>query len=164
MISITNFNNLENFLLDFCIKYQESVKDKIIEDNAYASNTLYDTFSVDIDIPNEGAYNIKLFMMDYFKYVDKGRGPGKFPPPPSIKEWIQIKPIIPRPIDGKVPTTNQLAFLIGRKIAEEGIKARNFLERTDEELKEDFIIGIKNSILKDVNIAIQETFNKYKNK
>jgi len=44
----------------------------------------------------------------YFEFLDKGRAPGKFPPPSVIEEWTATKPV-------DIP-----AFLVGRKIAREG--------------------------------------------
>ena len=64
-------------------------------------------------------------------YVEAGRRPGKFPPPDAIRQWIQVKPLVPRAgKNGKVPTIRQLAFLISRKIAEKGISARPILSTT----------------------------------
>ena len=41
-----------------------------------------------------------------------------WPPPSAILKWIMAKPVLPRPMkNGKLPTPQQLAFLIGRKIA-----------------------------------------------
>ena len=39
-------------------------------------------------------------------------------PKEAILQWIKIKPVIPRPDEnGKIPTPEQLAFLIGRAMA-----------------------------------------------
>lgn len=67
---------------------------------------------------------ISLNLEPYWKYVEYGRRPGKMPPIDAIAEWIRIKPIIPEPINGKVPDTRQVAFLIARKIGREGIEGR----------------------------------------
>ena len=58
-----------------------------------------------------------------------------FPPVGAIMNWISVKPIIPRPDEnGKLPSPKQLAFLICRKIHEEGIKPHPALATTIEEL------------------------------
>lgn len=72
-------------------------------------------------------------MEDYFKWAENGRGPGKFPPIEKIKEWIRIKPVLPRQINSKLPTENQLAYLISRKIALEGTKGNHLFEKTINE-------------------------------
>ena len=46
-----------------------------------------------------------------------------------------VKPVLPTPTkNGKLPTIDQLTFLISRKIAREGIEPRMFLTNTIEEL------------------------------
>lgn len=49
-----------------------------------------------------------------FYYQVHGRGPGKFPPPPNILDWVETK-IFPTDIKPE-----SLAYLIGRKIATSG--------------------------------------------
>jgi hypothetical protein len=44
---------------------------------------------------------------EYWKYVEDGRKSGKYPPLETIKKWIEVKPVLPRPLaNGKLPTTN----------------------------------------------------------
>jgi hypothetical protein len=67
-------------------------------------------------------YRGLLFGADYFKYLIYGRGPGGFPPPPKMLEWVQDNPeIFARAKQVfKYLTERQLAFLVGRKIARMG--------------------------------------------
>jgi hypothetical protein len=51
----------------------------------------------------------------YFTVLETGRKPGKRPPIDVIQKWIKDKTIIPDGI-----STRSLAFLIARKIGEEG--------------------------------------------
>lgn len=75
-------------------------------------------------------YTVSLKVPDYFKYLENGTKP-HFPPVDKIKEWIRIKPILPRADkNGKLPTENQLAYLIGRKISKVGTKPTNLLRNT----------------------------------
>ena len=85
-------------------------------------------------VSGEGTYELYLRLEDYWKYVEYGRGPGKFPPLEKIREWIDVKPVIPTVYNGKLPTVDQLAYLIGRKIATEGIQPKNYLQNTLDEL------------------------------
>lgn len=81
-------------------------------------------------------YNGNLFELyfnlpDYFPFAENGRRPGKFPPPDAILKWIQFKRLVPRPgRDGKVPSTNQLVYLISRKIATNGTQGQHLFEKT----------------------------------
>lgn len=117
---------------------------------AKASGALQD-FTSTIEIKYDKML-IYFNLEDYWKYVEYGRKSGKYPPINKIKEWIRIKPIVPRAINGKVPTTNQLAFLISRKIANEGIEAKNYLENTlneSEDLIERLAERIAEQIIED---------------
>ena len=80
-------------------------------------------------------YNGNLFQLffnlpDYFPYAENGRRPGKFPPPNEILKWIQFKRIVPSSHSGKIPTTNQLVYLISRKIALKGTEGKHLFEKT----------------------------------
>lgn len=96
------------------------------------------------------SYEVGLWLEDYWKYVEHGRKAGKFPPLSKIEEWIRVKPVIPRPYNGKLPTEKQLAFLIGRKIAQEGIEPKNVLKRTMDEVLDEMLMSVKQAIMEDV--------------
>jgi hypothetical protein len=53
--------------------------------------------------------------LKFFTVLETGRKPGKRPPISVIEQWIKDKPITPDGI-----STRSLAFLIARKIGEEG--------------------------------------------
>lgn len=72
------------------------------------------------------AYEVKMTLNDYWKYVEEGTKP-HWPPPKAILKWVQIKPVIPRPYNGRIPSEKSLAFLISRKIAREGTKGTHDL-------------------------------------
>jgi hypothetical protein len=59
----------------------------------------------------------------------------------AIKQWIQVKPIIPDARTGKIPTIDELTFLVSRSIARNGIPAKNYLGSTIEGLKQDTTIS-----------------------
>lgn len=58
---------------------------------------------------------LTIYASDYIYYLENGRQPGKPPPRDVIKQWILDKGIIPEDI-----TIDSLAYLIQRRIAEEG--------------------------------------------
>lgn len=64
----------------------------------------------------------QLFGADYIKYIVLGRGPGKFPPPDKMTDWVEANPdVLARAKQVfKYLTAQQLGYLIGRKIAREG--------------------------------------------
>lgn len=61
----------------------------------------------------------KLIGKDYTYYMQIGRRPGRMPPLEAIEQWIINKGL--KPIEDKIKTSS-LAFLIARKIKEEGTK------------------------------------------
>lgn len=126
------FPNLEKAINDFVSDFVETYKGLLIRDNKKATGDLIRSIKP-IEIQFEtNSYSGSISLAHYWKYVEYGRRPGKFPPPNKILDWIKIKPVIPRPVNGIKPTEKQLAFLISRKIARDGIEAGNqFKEALD---------------------------------
>lgn len=128
------FKNTLSVLNDFGKFLVEEYKDRLILNDVNASDTLYK--SVKYIINNKGQYfEVNLSLEHYWKYVENGRKPGKWPPISAIAKWIEIKPVLPRPMsNGKLPTNEQLAFLIARKIGLEGIAPRPLLQQSINEV------------------------------
>ena len=79
----------------------------------------------------DNLFEVNFDLPPYFHFAENGRRPGKFPPPDAILKWVQFKRIVPRPgRDGKVPSTNQLVYLISRKIATKGTEGKHLFEKT----------------------------------
>lgn len=119
-IELDNIQRIANQVVDI---YRQQLEAKGIN----ASGTLSQTAQCIVEL-NGDKLLISLNLEPYWRYVEYGRRPGKMPPIDSIKNWIEVKPVVPDARSGKVPTTNQLAFLIARKIGREGIPARRPLE------------------------------------
>lgn len=80
---------------------------------------------------NGNLFELNFNLPDYYIFAENGRRPGKFPPPNAILKWVQFKRLVPRPgRDGKVPSTNQLVYLISRKIATNGTQGQHLFEKT----------------------------------
>ena len=94
-------------------------------------------------------YQVSLNLLSYWKYVEYGRRPGKMPPIQAILDWIKVKPVIPREINGHLPTERQLAFLIARSIGENGTEGRHVLERANTKIQDQMIESIKQAFLED---------------
>jgi hypothetical protein len=78
-------------------------------------------------IPKRDGFVIS--MNEYGLNVDRGRSAGKFPPIEKINDWIERKGIKPKTLrSGKTPTLKQLSFLIGRSIAQKGIRPHRFID------------------------------------
>ena len=116
-----------------------------------ASGELVNTASFSVMV-NGTQFICYLNLAEHWKYVEKGRkAGGKFPPLEKIKEWIQIKPVKPYALkNGKIPTLDQLAYLIGRSIAKLGIKPLPAVEMAKTKTLPKYIEKIKVAILQDL--------------
>lgn len=122
-LELTTIQDITN---DFVVE----LKNKLKANDSYASGDLVN--SIRGVVKQNGKYIlISIQLEDYWQYVENGRRAGKYPPINAIKNWISVKPVLPRPLkSGKLPTANQLAFLIARKISKVGIKPKPFLKPT----------------------------------
>ena len=150
-----NFSNLQIALNSFIEDFINTYKGLLIRDNKKASGNLISSLKpVSIEFTNN-KLAASISLAAYWKYVEYGRRPGKFPPMNKILDWIKIKPVIPRPINTlKPPTEKQLAFLISRKIARDGIKAGNQFTEALKLTWAKYEKQISDAISKDLNEAI----------
>lgn len=102
-------------------------------------------------------YELYLSIQDYWKYIEYGREPGTFPPLDAIKRWIQIKPVLPNPVNGKLPTIDQLSFLIGRKIKEKGTESTPILSETLDTVSD----SLDSQLSERMNDTIEIIFNEF---
>lgn len=151
------FDNLLNTLREYATKAVALYKQRLIDDDKKASGQLLNSISSEIKVGSD-TFTVVLNLANYWKYVEDGRRPGKFPPPKAILKWITVKPVIPRPIHGKLPTKKQLAFLIGRKIATEGIEAGHQLKETVDSLNAEYIPRLEAALQEDFNAYVLKTF------
>lgn len=116
-------SELRSYALEIAAEY----KRRIMDSNAVATGQLLN-FPYRM-VEEDGRHYVLYFNLPkQWAYVEGGRKPGKFPPLSAIIKWIEVKRIVPRPDSkGRVPSTKQLAFLIGRKIYRDGIVPRPLL-------------------------------------
>lgn len=112
----------------------DSYRRKLNEGGSNATGLLGNSLSTTVNA-EDGIYEVLLNIQEYWKYLEYGRLPGSFPNIDAIRKWIQVKPVLPTPDrNGKIPTIEQLTFLISRKIAEKGIEPRYYLNNTLDEI------------------------------
>lgn len=147
MNDLINFDELNAILAEYARAAEEMYKYQLSLGNKTASRKLMDTIKSNV-VVGENAYEVTLTLQHYWKYIEGGRKgtesspPGAkykaaFPPVKAILDWILVKPVLPRPsADGKMEKLRpkSLAYLIGRKIEEEGIEPHPALKTTQEEL------------------------------
>ena len=112
---------------------------------------------------NDTVFEIEFQAPSYWQYANYGRGPGKFPPPDKIEDWIVRRKITPYPTkSGKTPTRKQLTYLISRKIAREGFKGSGFLEKSLSEQQDYWEDRIKEAIGEDIELQIMEWLSPFR--
>jgi hypothetical protein len=162
MEELIKWTNLQRVLGEFAVELRNRYQDNLIRDNKIASGNLLNSIDYKVQYDDRTIW-VELHLEDYYKWVENGRAPGKFPPPDKIMEWIRIKPVIPDDRGGKLPTEQQLAFLIGRKIAEEGIEPGNQLHNAMDDIYPQFEERIDEAIALDINDAIEIIFSSFFN-
>lgn len=172
--SLINFEELTKVLQEFANEAVEIYKYQIALGtpewgNKNASRLLTDTIKSHLTI-NGTDYEVSLELQKYWKYIEGGsKGtessppgavyPAHFPPTNEILKWINVKPILPRPMEnGKLPSPESLAFLIGRKIQREGIAPFPAFETTKEELMKIYRERISKALGHDVEYYIRKVF------
>lgn len=114
----------------------ESIKAELVQrynELGMKSSGLWESeLEISID-GDESKSSSKILGLNYTEQLVFGRKPGKFPPIKAIEQWIQDKGIA---AIGKNISTSSLAFLIARKIAQEGT---NYFKQGGTDLVESVI-------------------------
>ena len=142
-------DNIRKICSDMLQRYKEAVKN----DGHYASGDLVETASYQCTFDGKW-FEVIFRLQDYWKYLENGTRP-HFPPIDSIERWIQVKRLIPSSINGKVPTTRQLAYLIAREISINGTKPTKLLQKTIDS-SDDLINALCDEITKQLEEEIKQ--------
>lgn len=149
MIDITN--EIRDVVESYANLYREAIKN-----SGHSASGQLANFSFDIEY--DGRYFDIIFELeDYWKYLENGRKAGKMPPIDAILQWIRVKPIVPRAVQGRVPDSRQLAFLIARKIGREGTPATHLMKDTFNTPQSDEILD---KLIDLITTQIEEEINK----
>ena len=150
-----DFERTNKVLEDFGNDFTELVLQVIEEKDGIATGEMYDTLGYHIEETEEGL-TLYLTHTDYFHYWNDGTE-AHWPPKEPIEKWVEDKGLAnnPRPMkvvrqwkwttkdgvehhNGKevtiLPTVQQIAFLVRRKISLEGTEPRNAFEYAYEHL------------------------------
>lgn len=159
MTDLIEFKNLKRVLEDYGKNLVENYQRALADYGVNASGELSKSVKYIINDDKKGEFEVNLELLEYWKYIERGRKAGKMPPISAIEKWIEVKPVIPRPNkDGKLPTTKQLAYLIARKIGDEGILPRPILQERVDKSNDVFFRLIEEAIAEDLGNAIEIVF------
>lgn len=143
-------------------KYAATVKEDfldLLKQNNMGGSNLAKTFKMTVNWTGKD-YSIIIKIADYYKYIESGRKPGaKMPPLKVIIKWIGVRKIIPRKVNGITPTVKQLAFLIGRKISRDGIRAKPMLGAAILMNERQFQQDMEVALLGDIEEILKAAYN-----
>ena len=88
-----------------------------------------------------------------WKYVENGAS-AHWPPPKALEDWAEQKPVHFTLPDGREMSNKQIAFLVGRKIAESGIEGKHLLEEAI--IRTDFYNRMKSIVLEEMNAHVNK--------
>ncbi len=155
MDELLNTENLRAVLEEYGVAVRNLYQDRLILHDRIATGDLLNSVETRVEY-NGTAYEVKMDLADYWRYVEMDTQP-HWPPPSAILSWIKAKPVIPRPLkNGKLPTPEQLAYLIGRKIAVFGTKGQPDLTDSVEDMNKAFQERIAAALAKDVGSYIRK--------
>lgn len=151
------FKRVEKVLIDFAELMRDGYKERLASEGINASGSLSNSVAAQVEM-NGTVFEVSLTLNEYWKYIEGGRPPtqnnGNGELRRSILQWIKVKPVLPTPYDGKLPTEEQLAYLISRKIHKEGYEGKEPLKKTfevvEDMLRDDLEIAFAEDIAEDI--------------
>ena len=149
-----NWNNLKKCLEEYSMYLLQASRN-----NMPTYYELKDKIKFVMNV-NGNFYEIEFNAPKYWKYANDGRRPGKMPPVNVIADWVRRRNITPYALkNGKLPTEDQLAFMIARKIGNEGYDGIHFLEKSIDEQKSYWDDKISEAISNDIIAELDSFFN-----
>jgi len=181
------FNDVENVLVTYATRIAQAAE-KNLRSNKYnkdsnASGELSESIRVTPVEFMGGVYSIEIRMLDYWKWVDEGRRPGKRPPISKIIQWIKDKQLRlddrgttargykregtlisqskKKVLMGKkkVSILDATAYKIASKIAKYGTKGTDFLSDAVNDNKDDLVRDMAKALKRDVVRIINTSKN-----
>lgn len=149
-------------LQEYGDRLRDIYRQRLADEGANASNTL--TNGVTVIVERDGdAVEVSLSLEYYWKFIENGSAPaGRYkqhwPPYDAILEWVRVKPVIPEERNGRVPTEEQLAYLIQRKIGTKGIEPKDYLKRSVEDVNREFEGKLEEALSEDLERHINWVF------
>lgn len=149
------FPNLVEVLDAYGKTLVERYREGLIDGDHIATGNLFNSVSSEVTL-NGQSFIVEFRMPEYGEYLEQGTKP-HFPPLNAIENWIRVKRIVPRQdMQGKLPTERQLAFLIARKISEEGTPATHLWEKANALTFNEWNKLIDEAINMDLNENLEE--------
>lgn len=145
-------------LKDYAIELRNTLQDSYITDDRIATGDLLNSVEYIIE-KDDRQIEVSLQLEEWWKYVEYDTKP-HFPPPDAMLKYVKAKPVLPKQDkNGKLPTPNQLAYLIGRKISEVGTTGTHNVRDTVRLINERYEEKIGQAISEDINNELDVIFS-----
>ena len=155
MDELIKTDNLQKVLEEYAVAVRNLYQDRLILHDRIASGKLLNEIRAHVEYDGR-VFEVQLDLWNYWRYIEMDTAP-HWPPPSAILKWIQVKPVLPRPLaNGKLPTPEHLAFLIGRKIAVFGTKGIPDLTDSVEDMDRAFRERIADAMAEDMGSYIRK--------
>lgn len=129
---------------------------------AIASGDLINTMTHEVVMDSEGRVVVRVLAEPYMRFIDRGRGPNKAPPPErgngprqpgpltrAITEWVKVKGIDQRAV-----------FPIVRKIATQGYPGIHFINPTIDKVTQEFSAEFEQEMERILGVVlVNDVFN-----
>lgn len=149
------FPNLRNVLESYGKALVENYREGLEDGGHIATKNLYNSVKAYVRV-DKSSYLVEFTMPDYGEYLEQGTKP-HFPPIDAIQKWIRVKKIVPRRDDqGKLPTEKQLAYLIARKISEDGTERTGLFEKANTLTLNEWEKKIEKALNDDLDLNLVE--------
>lgn len=154
------FENLTTVLQEYGKELVNKYQYNLLYSDRIATGELLNNIEYIIQKDNV-SISVCIQIADYFKFIERDTKP-HWPPVDAIRNYVKAKPILPRPDKkGKLPTPEQLTYLIGQKISEEGTKGTHNFEKTSETLNAKYEKLIEEAITKDIEKEFNVFFTEF---
>ena len=158
--TLNEFSKVAEVLERYGAEFIELYKLNLVQSGRPASGKLAESLSYHVNL-GTNVYAVDISLLEYWKYIENGTRP-HFPPVSAIREWIRVKPVIPRPFEnGKLPTESQLAFLIARKISRVGTEGINDFQRANDEVFARMEMSLAEAVTEDLQRQVSVIFKDF---
>lgn len=152
-MELMDFSRTEAVLNELAEEIRRNYREHLMDEGHYTTlgSELRLVDSIEAKVTFNGQEFVgTLTMNDYWKYVEEDTAP-HWPPRDAILRWVEIKPVIPRPDSrGRIPSPQQLAFLIGRKIAQTGTEGTHDLQKSKDAIIPFYVPKIQEALRQDL--------------
>ena len=145
---------LEAYMKEFENLYKSKLEER------RASGRLIKSIKTKYEV-NGSVYEVSVDLENWWYWAEHGRRPtskGKHCPIEPIISWVKAKGIVPREINGKLPTETQLAYAIRHKIDTEGYSGGQYMQKTLDEINDKYTKLLQDALTKCVGSYIINQF------